>query len=380
MNKKQIHLSIADMGTSEEYFIQKAFITNWITTGGPNVDDFEEDLEEFFDESVHVAALNSGTSAIHLALILLGIGNGDEVICQDFTFAATAFPILYLNAKPVFVDSEMKTWNMSPIYLKKAIEKRFNKTGKLPKAIIPVHAYGMPADMDEINAVANDYNIPVIEDAAAALGSMYKRKKCGTLGNISILSFNGNKIITTAGGGAIISKDERIIKQAKLLASQARENTNFYSHQQTGYNYRLSNICAAIGRGQMIVLPERIERRRKINQYYRKRLEIIEGVNFQKEPNRKFYSNYWMTTITVDQRKTGGVTANDIQLALEKENIESRPLWNPMHRQIVFSNSPFYGDGTSEHLFKNGLCLPSGSILTDKELRRVANVIKRTLK
>jgi dTDP-4-amino-4,6-dideoxygalactose transaminase len=378
MKNNRIWLSLAHMGGREQEFIQEAFDTNWVVPMGPNLDAFEKDLEQFLGNGVYVAGLSAGTAALHLGLILLGVQPGDEVICQSFTFSASANPICYQRATPVFVDSEKDTWNMSPEHLERAIQDRIQK-GKKPKAIIPVHLYGMPAKMDEIVAIANRYEIPVLEDSAEALGSMYKSAHCGTFGEMAALSFNGNKIITTSGGGALVSKNEEHIKKARFLSTQARDAAPHYQHSQIGYNYRMSNIVAGIGRGQMLVLPDRVAQRRKNNQYYRKHLAGIEGITFQTEPSSDFFSNYWLTSIVVDPKKTGGLTREDLRLALEKANIESRPLWKPMHLQPVFADCPYYGDDTSEALFDNGLCLPSGSILTEEDLARVVTVIRATI-
>jgi dTDP-4-amino-4,6-dideoxygalactose transaminase len=380
MNSR-IWLSLAHMGGREQEFINKAFETNWVVPLGPNVDVFEKQLEQFLQVQggEYIVALSSGTAAIHLGLLQLGVGYGDEVICQSFTFAASANPIIYLNATPVFVDSEKDTWNLSPEFLEMAINARIKQTGKKPKAIIPVHLYGMPAKMDDIIAIANKYEIPVLEDAAEALGSMYKGQKCGTFGKFACLSFNGNKIITTSGGGALVCPTETEARKTMFYATQSRDNAPHYQHSEIGYNYRISNICAGIGCGQMLVLPKRVEQRRKNNQYYKQQLSNIKGLSIQTEPSANFYSNYWLTSIIVDPRKTGGITREDVRLALEQANIESRPLWKPMHLQPIFANCPFYGDGTSEQLFENGLCLPSGSILTEEDLARVVEVIKETI-
>ncbi|MDL2323363.1 aminotransferase class I/II-fold pyridoxal phosphate-dependent enzyme [Bacteroidales bacterium OttesenSCG-928-A17] len=375
MTNPRIWLSLAHMGGQEQKYIQEAFDTNWVVPLGPNVDTFENLLEEFLASQKHIVALSSGTAAIHLGLLQLGVGYGDEVICQSFTFAASANPITYLGAKPVFVDSEADTWNMSPEYLEEAIKDRIAKTGKKPKAIIPVHLYGMPAKMEEITAVAEKYEIPILEDAAEALGSAIKNRKCGTFGEFACLSFNGNKMITTSGGGALVCSTEEQKKKTMFYATQARDNAPHYQHSEIGYNYRMSNICAGIGRGQMEVLSSHIEQRRKNNAFYREQLGNIEGISFQTEPSADYLSNYWLTSILVDPKKTGGITREDIRLALDAANIESRPLWKPMHLQPVFADCPFYGDGTSEELFNNGLCLPSGSILSEKELSRVAETI-----
>lgn len=371
MNEK-IWLSSPHMGGNEQVYVQQAFDTNWIAPLGPHVDGFEKDLANFTGVK-NAAALSSGTSAIHLALIMLGVENGDEVICQSFTFSASANPIVYQGATPVFVDSEKDTWNMCPEHLRSAIDERIKK-GKKPKAIIPVHLYGMPSKMNEIMAIAKEFEIPVIEDAAEALGSTISGKACGSFGDMGILSFNGNKIITTSGGGALISDNEKYISRARFLATQARDAAPHYQHSSIGYNYRMSNVCAAIGRGQMEVLPERVEQRRNNYTFYLDELKNIPAISFLPEPAGS-YSNRWLTTIVVEP-SFNGVTREDIRLALEKDNIESRPLWKPMHLQPVFSNSPFYGDGTSEQLFEQGLCLPSGSNLTADSLKRVTRIIK----
>ena len=371
----RIHLSLAHMGGNEKKYIQEAFDTNWVVPLGPNVDNFEKDLAQFLGRDKHIVALSSGTAAIHLALLQLGVGYGDEVICQSFTFAASANPITYLGAKPVFVDSEAETWNMSPEYLEIAINERIKAIGKKPKAIIPVHLYGMPAKMDEILAIAQKYEIPVLEDAAEALGSEYKGQKCGTFGEFACLSFNGNKMITTSGGGALVCSTDEQAQKTMFYATQARDNAPHYQHSEIGYNYRMSNICAGIGRGQMEFLPLRIGQRRKNNYYYRKQLANIEGITFHTEPSADFFSNYWLTCIVIDSKKTNGVTREDIRLALENANIESRPLWKPLHLQPVFASSPYYGEKISENLFDNGLCLPSGSSLTENDLDRVIEVI-----
>lgn len=372
--KSKIWLSLAHMGGKEQEFIKQAFDTNWVVPMGPNVDGFEGDLEDFLGGDVKVAALSAGTAALHLALVMLGVEHGDEVICQSFTFAASANPITYLGATPVFVDSETDTWNMSPIHLESAIVDRLSK-GKKIKAIIPVHLYGMPAKMKEICEIASKYAIPVIEDAAEALGSRYEKSHCGTLGYMSVLSFNGNKIITTSGGGALVSNDSSIAQRARFLATQARDPAPHYQHTTVGYNYRMSNVVAGIGRGQMLVLDDRIQKRRENNQFYRRRLESIDGLSFQNEPDDRFFSNFWLTSILIDPVITNGKNREGLRLELDKHQIESRPLWKPMHLQPVYQNCPYYGAGESEKLFENGLCLPSGSILSDDELCRVVDVI-----
>lgn len=374
MNK--IWLSSPHMGGTEFSYVKNAFDTNWVAPLGPNVDGLEQDLSNYLGNNVHVAALSSGTASLHLALILLGVKAGDEVICQSMTFSASANPIAYQGAIPVFVDSEELTWNMSPEFLEEAIKDRLSR-GKKPKAIIVVHLYGMPAQMDKILKIARTYNIPLIEDAAEALGSTFNGKLLGTFGDLNILSFNGNKIITTSGGGALISKNESWIKEARFLATQARDEAPHYEHTQIGYNYRMSNICAGIGRGQVEVLPLRVYQRRKNFNYYKELLSAYSDMKFQNEPDANYYSNHWLTTLVVEP--SSKIDVNKIRINLEKENIESRPLWKPMHLQPVFKGTPFYGDGTSENLFKRGLCLPSGSNLTESDIEFVVKHIKRTI-
>jgi dTDP-4-amino-4,6-dideoxygalactose transaminase len=377
VNNKRIWLSLAHMSGLEMKYIQEAFDTNWVVPLGPNVDAFEKDLQTFLQEDKHLVALSSGSAALHLALLQLGVGPGDEVICQSFTFSASANPIAYLHASPVFVDSESETWNMDPTLLEVAIRDRQAKTGKLPKAIIPVHLYGMPANMDQIMEIAQQYGIPVVEDAAEALGSTFDGQKCGTFGEFGILSFNGNKIITTSGGGALICSTEAEAAKTKFYATQARDQAPHYQHSEIGFNYRLSNICAGIGRGQMTVLQKYVDRRREINQYFRQKLGHIPGISFQTEPDPRYSSNYWLTSILVNPELSGGKTREDLRLFLDAENMETRPLWKPMHLQPVFKDAPFYGNGSSEALFRDGLCLPSGSILTDEDLDRVSEAILR---
>jgi len=359
------------MGGTELEFINKAFEENWIAPLGPNVDGFEKDIQNYLNIN-HVAALSSGTAAIHLALILLGVKTGDEVISSTFTFSATINPILYQGATPVFVDSEKDTWNMDPELLEQAIKGCIEK-GNKPKAIIFVHLYGMPAKIDEIMSIANNYDIPVIEDAAEALGSSYKGKKLGTFGKFGILSFNGNKIITTSGGGALVSNDGEAISKARFLATQARDNAPHYQHSQIGYNYRMSNIIAGIGRGQMEVLNSRISKRRENNTHYRNMLKDTSGIDFLTEPNEIFYSNFWLTTILIQKEKFTH-DREELRKLFEKENIECRPLWKPMHMQPIFKDHPSYLNGISESLFENGLCLPSGTNLTLDEFERIAQV------
>ena len=377
MNQK-IWLSSPHMSGGEMKYIDEAFATNWIAPLGPNVDKFEKELAGYLSVK-SCAALSSGTSAIHLALIVLGIKPGDEVLCSSFTFAASANPIVYLGATPVFIDSEPSTWNMDPVLLEEAINDRV-KTGKKPKAIILVHLYGMPAKIDEILAIASRHKIPVIEDAAEAIGSEYNGKKCGSFGDISILSFNGNKIITTAGGGALVSNNKDYVDHARFLSTQAADKAVHYQHSQIGYNYRLSNILAGIGLGQLEVLDSRVASRRKIFSRYVEALSGIEGIEFNKEPDAKFKSNRWLTTITVNSDLTDGITREDIRLGLEKENVESRPLWKPLHIQPVFLSCPSYINDVSYNLFINGLCLPSGSNLSDSDLDRVIDCIVSKLK
>lgn len=378
--KNRIYLSLAQMGGSEQKFIKEAFDTNWVVPLGPNVDAFEKELAQFLGRERHVVALSAGTAAIHLGLLQLGVEAGDEVICQSFTFSASANPAVYLGARPVFVDSEEDTWNMSPEWLEKAIEARKAETGKLPKAIVPVHLYGMPAQIEKICAVADRYGIPVMEDAAEAIGSEYKGRKCGTFGEFGALSFNGNKMITTSGGGALVCRTEEQARRTMFFATQARENRPYYYHEHIGYNYRMSNICAGIGRGQMIVLDEHIARRREIHALYTELFAGTEGIAVKQNPSEEFDSNFWLTCIEVDPAKCNGKTADDIRLHLESENIESRLLWRPMHMQPVFAAAPFYGDGTSERIFGRGLCLPSGSSLTDEQITEVAETVDKFIR
>ena len=381
MKESKIWLSSPHMGGSEQEFINEAFKENWIAPLGPNVTGFEKDLESYLFSSqtgvngYHVAALSSGTAALHLALILMDVKPGDEVICQSMTFAASANPIRYLGATPVFIDSERDTLNLCPIQLEIAIKDRIEKGAK-PKAIIAVHLYGMPYKADEINAIAKKYDIPVIEDSAEALGSTYKGKKCGTFGEIGILSFNGNKIITTSGGGALVTNSLDLKQRAIFLATQARDNAPHYQHTEIGYNYRLSNISAGIGRGQMQVLDEHVGYRREMNLFYKKLFKNIDGVEVYDEPNADYFSNNWLSIINVDEPITGK-SREDLRLFLETKNIESRPLWKPMHMQPVFEEFPFYGDGVAEEIFNNGLCLPSGSNLNDEDRSRLSKSINQ---
>jgi dTDP-4-amino-4,6-dideoxygalactose transaminase len=376
MNKnKKIYLSSPHMGGTESNYVQQAFETNWIAPLGPNVDGFEGDLKEYLKQEKLVAAVNSGTSAIHLALIMAGVKRGDSVICQSMTFSASANPILYQGATPIFIDSEIDTWNLSPTFLEEAILSEIAK-GRRPKAIIAVHLYGMPCKVDEVRAIANTYDIVLIEDSAEALGSHYKERKCGTFGDFGILSFNGNKIITTSGGGALVTSTKEAKKKALFLATQARDNAAHYQHSEIGYNYRMSNICAGIGRGQMEVLDEHVGKRRAMHDFYKTIFKNISDVMIFEEPSAAYYSNYWLSSILLknyDQREA-------LRLHLEKTNIESRPLWKPMHLQPIFEEYPYYGEKVSENLFIRGLCLPSGSNLTDVDRGRIEEGINSFFK
>ncbi|WP_370226866.1 DegT/DnrJ/EryC1/StrS family aminotransferase [Mesoflavibacter sp.] len=374
--KPKIWLSSPHMGGTEQNYVQEAFDTNWIAPLGPNVTGFENDLENYLNNDKYVACLSSGTAAIHLALLQLGVKRDDEVICQTFTFCGSANPITYLGAKPIFVDSEEQTWNMSPDYLEEAIKDRIAK-GKTPKAIIIVHLYGMPSQIDQLLEVANKYKIPIIEDAAEALGSTYKGKKCGTFGAYSILSFNGNKIITTSGGGALVCNTEQEKKQTIFFATQARDNAPHYEHTKIGYNYRMSNISAGIGRGQMEVLDKHINLRRANNQFYNDLFKDVKGIEVQQQPTQDYYSNFWLSCILIHD--DAPFTKAQFQAAMDAENIETRPLWKPMHLQPIFNGLPFYGKNISEKLFKKGVCLPSGSNLTENELNCIKNVVNSLL-
>ncbi|KYH05497.1 pyridoxal phosphate-dependent aminotransferase [Chryseobacterium cucumeris] len=372
MNTK-IWLSSPHMGGNEQKYINEAFEENWVAPLGPNVNGFENDLEQFLGGNAKVAALSAGTAALHLALIECGVVHGDEVICQSMTFSASANPIAYCGATPVFVDSEPVTWNMCPKALREAIEDRIQK-GTKPKAIIVVHLYGMPAKMNEITAIAQEFQIPVIEDAAEALGSTYKGQACGTFGRFGILSFNGNKIITTSGGGALVCHTQEDKDKAVFLSTQARDNAPHYQHSHIGFNYRMSNIVAGIGRGQMEVLKDRVAARRAMHNFYVDLFSNIEGVTVFSESNDDFYSNHWLSAVIVDQEITGK-DREGLRHAFLEDNIESRPLWKPMHLQPVFETSPYYGGNVSEKLFDNGLCLPSGSNLSDDDRERIAKVV-----
>ncbi|MDX1463199.1 MAG: DegT/DnrJ/EryC1/StrS family aminotransferase [Marinirhabdus sp.] len=372
--KSKIYLSSPHMGGAEQKFVAEAFDTNWIAPLGPNVIGFEEDLEKYLDNGSSVAALSSGTAAIHLALILLGVKSEDEVLCQSFTFSASANPIIYQGATPIFIDSEPETWNMCPIRLEEAIEDRIKK-GKRPKAIIAVHLYGMPCKIEEINKVSRKFDIPVIEDSAEALGSTYRNQPCGTFGDLGVLSFNGNKIITTSGGGALVTKEKHQKKKAVFLATQARDSAPHYQHSEIGYNYRLSNICAGIGRGQMQVLDDHVDLRRQMHVFYKRLFKSTKGISVFEEPSADYFSNHWLSCILLDP-DTVDFSTETIRLALDEENIESRPLWKPMHLQPVFKNAPYYGSTIAETLFHNGLCLPSGSNLTSAEKERIERALQ----
>lgn len=379
MNKPKIWLSSPHMGGREQHYVNEAFDANWVAPLGPNVSGFELDIENYLGGSNHVAALSSGTAALHLGLILLNVQPGDEVICQSMTFSASANPIAYLGAIPVFIDSEPETWNICPLALEEAIVDRIAK-GKKPKAIIAVHLYGMPFKVEEVMAISQKYDIPVLEDSAEALGSTYYGKKCGTFGQLAALSFNGNKIITTSGGGALVTstKDEK--EKTVFLATQARDAAPHYQHSEIGYNYRLSNICAGIGRGQMEVLDQHVALRREMNEFYRNIFSTIDGVSVFTEPNEHYFSNHWLSCIVIDAKQSNGITSEKLRLAMEAENIECRPLWKPMHLQPIFEKHPYYGAKVSEDLFLNGLCLPSGSNLTDQDRLRIANLIDSVFK
>ncbi len=410
MTQKRIFLCLAHMSGQEMKFIQEAFDTNWVVPLGPNVNGFEKDLESFMGQQKRIVALSSGTAAVHLALIACGVKAGDEVIVQTFTFCASSHPITYLGAKPVFVDSESDTWNMSPELLEEAIKDRIAKTGRKPKAIVPVYLYGMPAKIDEILSVAERYDIPVVEDAAEGFGSRYDRQMVGTFGRYGVLSFNGNKMITTSGGGALVCPDGESYNRVMYFATQARESYPYYQHTEIGYNYRMSNICAGIGRGQMTVIDEHIRHHQHIAQLYREAFKEVEGIDFHDNPDERTASNFWLNTITIapdlkvkgqeNAYKTivkgavGGAagvvhqasTAHTdcepnanveaMRLYLDRAGIESRPLWKPMHRQPVYQDAPAYLNGVSEELFHCGLCLPSGPMVTDEDVARIIHTIK----
>jgi dTDP-4-amino-4,6-dideoxygalactose transaminase len=371
-NIPKIWLSSPHMGGNEQKFVQEAFDTNWVAPLGPNVTEFEHDLEHYLGQNACVAALSSGTAALHLGLIILGVQAGDEVICQSMTFSASANPIVYQGAIPVFVDSELETWNLCPIALEEAILNRI-ANGKKPKAIIAVHLYGVPYQIEAIRAIADTYEIPILEDSAEALGSRYKGQSAGTFGDVGVLSFNGNKIITTSGGGALVIPTRILKKRAIFLATQSRDQAPHYEHSEIGYNYRMSNICAGIGRGQMEVLEAHVTLRRAMHDFYVELFKDIPGISVFTTPNKDYYANYWLTAILVDPTKTkGGITSERIRLALDCCNIECRPLWKPMHLQPVFKKYPYYGNKIAQSLFENGLCLPSGSNLTDNDRSRLS--------
>lgn len=363
------------MGGKELEYVKQAFEENWIAPLGPHVNAVEENIKTYVGDDSFVAALNTGTSAVHLALIQLEVGRDDLVLCSSFTFTASCNPIVYLGAQPIFIDSEKDTWNMSPKLLEEALFELKNK-GQLPKAIVLVHLYGMPAKMDELLAIAVKYGVPLVEDAAEALGSKYKGKAVGTFCDFGVFSFNGNKIITGSCGGALISKSEKDIARTRFLSTQARDDEPHFQHSEIGYNYRMSNVCAGIVRGQLEVLNERVARRREINEMYKIELAAIEGVSFLSEPNEQYYSNHWLTCILIDSEKTEGVSKEDIRLFLENDNVEARPLWKPMHLQPVYKESISYLNGVSDQLFETGLCLPSGSNMTNDDVYRVINLIK----
>ena len=396
MINSKIWLSSPHMGGNERNYVLNAFDTNWVAPIGPNLNGFEQDISEYLnrkgDKCYHTAALASGTAALHLALIELGVKHNDVVLVQSFTFCGTTNPVMYQGAELVFVDSELETWNMDPKALKEAItsliKEGYGITSKIVprkgkgyvRAILPVHLYGMPAKLDELVTISIDSGIPIIEDAAEALGSAFKGRKCGTFGAMAALSFNGNKIITTSGGGALVSSSQDYVDRARFLSTQARDNAPHYQHSEVGFNYRMSNIVAGIGRGQMEVLVERVAQRRANNHRYREFFTGVPGVVFQTEPSPDYFSNYWLTAILIEPSLTGGITREDVRLALELENIESRPLWKPMHMQPVNEGSRFFGSGVCEELFEKGLCLPSGSNLTDIEFDRIFSVLSKIFK
>jgi dTDP-4-amino-4,6-dideoxygalactose transaminase len=389
-NKRNIYLCLAHMGGNETKYIQEAFDTNWVAPLGPNVNAFEVALEHFVGGNKKVVALASGTAAVHLSMVALGVSPGDEVICQSFTFAASCNPATYLGATPVFVGSEDKTWNMDPAKLEDAILDRIKKTGRKPKVIVPVYMYGMPAYIDEIMEIANRFEIPVVEDSAEAFGSLYKGRMTGTIGRFGIMSFNGNKMITTSGGGALICPDEETKRKIMFYATQAREDKPYYLHREIGFNYRLSNVCAGIGRGQMEVVDDHIRHHRHIADLYAAAFQDMEEIQFHREPESYMEPNYWLSTITFEGKdckpKVTGQGCEPCEQvmrtmhALAAENIESRPLWKPMHTQPVYKDAPAYVDGTSELLFSKGLCLPSGPLVTDEDVEHIIKIIKESIK
>ncbi|MFT5251026.1 MAG: dTDP-4-amino-4,6-dideoxygalactose transaminase [bacterium] len=372
--KNKIWISSPHMGGNEEKFVKEAFDANWVAPLGPNVNGFENDLEKYLGEHSHIGTLSSGTAAIHLGLILLGVKAGDTVVCQSMTFSASANPILYQGATPIFIDSELDTWNLCPKALKNSIIDSIEK-GKKPKAIIAVHLYGVPYKIEEIQAIANQYEIPILEDSAEALGSSYKGQKCGTFGNIGVLSFNGNKIITTSGGGAIVTHTKELKERAIFFATQSLDNAPHYQHSEIGYNYRMSNICAGIGRGQMEVLDAHVQLRRNMHHFYLNLFKNIDEVNVFSVPNDDYFANYWLTSIIITPNSAKGINRESLRLTFDKANIESCPLWKPMHLQPIFSNYPYYGGTVSETLFEKGLCLPSGSNLTEEDRIRIKEVV-----
>jgi dTDP-4-amino-4,6-dideoxygalactose transaminase len=396
MNKPKIWLSSPHMGGTERNYVTEAFDTNWVAPLGPNVNGFEQDINEYLKrqthDNYHTVALTSGTAALHLALIILGVKPNDAVLVQSFTFCGTTNPVVYQGAELVFVDSERDTWNINPAALQKAIDTLLDEGYGIPnkrkpshgkgyiRAIMPVHLYGMPAKLDTLEAIAAETSIPIVEDAAEALGSSYKGKMCGTFGVMSALSFNGNKIITTSGGGALVSNCQEYVEKARFLSTQARDNAPHYQHSEVGFNYRMSNIVAGIGRGQMEVLDGRVAQRRANNFRYREYFKNIEGVALQSEPNGDYFSNFWLTALIIDPAKAGGIDREQVRLAMEAENIECRPLWKPMHMQPVFEGSRFFGEGVCVELFEKGLCLPSGSNLTDADFEQVFAVLDRIFK
>lgn len=376
--KEKIWLSSPHMGGNELKYIHQAFDENWVAPLGPNVNGFEQDLQAFLGGEVKVSALSAGTAALHLALIECGVQAGDEVLCQTMTFSASANPIVYQGATPVFIDSEKSTWNLSPFFLEEAIKDRISK-GKKPKAVIAVSLYGMPFQVEEVLSICQKYNIPLIEDAAEALGSTYKGKACGTFGKFGVLSFNGNKIITTSGGGALVCHSQEEKDKAVFLSTQARDEAPHYQHSHIGYNYRMSNITAGIGRGQMEVLPDRINARRKMHAFYTELFKDIRGIQLLTEPNEDYFSNHWLSVIHIDEQLVG-FDREVLRLAFLEDNIETRPLWKPMHLQPVFSGAPYYGEQVAETLFNNGLCLPSGSNLTEADRQRIVKVFRKVLR
>jgi dTDP-4-amino-4,6-dideoxygalactose transaminase len=374
MNNSKIWLSSPHMGGNEQKYVQEAFDTNWIAPLGPNVNGMEKDLEQYLGNESHVGALSSGTAAIHLGLVILGVQAGDLVICQSMTFSASANPILYLGATPIFIDSEQATWNLCPVALEKAIVQEIAK-GKKPKAIIAVHLYGVPYQIEVIRAIADAYKIPILEDSAEAFGSSFKGQKCGTFGDIGVLSFNGNKIITTSGGGAIVTASKELKDKAVFFATQSRDDAPHYQHSEIGYNYRMSNICAGIGRGQMEVLDAHVQLRRDMHDFYVDLFNDIDAVTVFTAPDSDYFANYWLSAILVAPSEATGINREALRLAFDVANIESRPLWKPMHLQPLFYNYPFYGTNVAETLFENGLCLPSGSNLTEEERERIKEVV-----